>query len=142
MPSRAHPPSMPPAVAAAYDAYPAPARQLLLSLRQLVLDTAAGLPGVGPLTETLKWGEPAYLTAATRSGSTIRLGTTSTAREAPAVLFNCKTTLVETMRSHFADVFAFEGNRALIVPLYRALPHEPLKLCLHLALTYHRSKGP
>jgi hypothetical protein len=31
-------------------------------------------PGVGALHETLKWGQPAYLTPETRSGTTLRLG--------------------------------------------------------------------
>jgi hypothetical protein len=38
-----------------------------MRLRQLILDTAARLD-VGPLEETLRWGEPAYVTT-TRSGS-------------------------------------------------------------------------
>lgn len=43
-------------------------------MRRLIVATAAETSGVGPLTEMLKWGEPAYLTEATVSGSTIRLG--------------------------------------------------------------------
>jgi hypothetical protein len=76
-----------------------------------------------------------------KSGTTIRLGTTKSAPEECAVLFNCQTTLVEMFRTHFADDFAFEGNRALIVPVAGRLPEEPLMLCLRAALTYHRRKG-
>jgi hypothetical protein len=46
----------------------------LLALRRVIFATAAATPGVGVLTETLKWGEPAHVTAETASGSTIRLG--------------------------------------------------------------------
>ena len=134
-------PPVPGPDAEALSRYPAQVRARLLEIREIVFAVAAETEAIGPLTETLKWGEPAYLTEACRSGTTIRLGTTKSAPEDCAVLFNCKTTLVGMFRTHFPDAFAFEGNRALIVPASGALPREPLKLCLHAALTYHRRKG-
>ena len=62
------------AVLAAYEAFPAAVRQKLLDVREILLATAANTPGVGEIEETLKWGEPAYLTHRPKSGSTIRLG--------------------------------------------------------------------
>ena len=62
-----------PAVAAVFDAYPRPLRSKLLALRRLILDTARTTKGVGALQETLKWGQPSYLTPETKSGSTIRM---------------------------------------------------------------------
>ena len=47
-----------PAVEAVFDAYPEPARGRLMALRRLILETAAATEGVGPLEETLKWGQP------------------------------------------------------------------------------------
>ncbi|QRY70415.1 DUF1801 domain-containing protein (plasmid) [Ensifer sp. PDNC004] len=134
-------PPVPRPVAEALSRYPEPVRARLLEIREIVFSVAAETQDIGALTETLKWGEPAYLTEARKSGSTIRLGTTKSAPDKCAVLFNCKTTLVETFRAHFADDFAFEGNRALIVPATGALSREPLMLCLRAALTYHRSKA-
>lgn len=134
-------PPVPGPVAEALSRYPEPMRARLLEIREIVFAVAAETKGIGPLIETLKWGEPAYLTEASKSGTTIRLGTAKSAPEECAVLFNCKTTLVETFRTHFADDFAFEGNRALVVPTKGALPREPLILCLRAALTYHRRKG-
>ncbi len=134
-------PPVPGPVAAALSRYPDPIRTRLLEIREMVFAVAAETDDVGPLTETLKWGEPAYLTEASKSGTTIRLGTTKSAPQACAALFNCKTTLVETFRAHFADDFAFEDNRAVIVPTTGVLQHEPLMLCLRAALTYHRRKG-
>ena len=61
-------------VARAFAACPAPARARLLALRDRIFRTAAETPGMGGFDETLKWGEPAYLTAASKSGSTIRIG--------------------------------------------------------------------
>lgn len=133
-------PPVPGSVAKALSRYPEPMRARLLAIRGIIFAVAAETDGVGPLTETLKWGEPAYLTEASKSGTTIRLGTAKPNIEECAVLFNCRTTLVETFRSHFADVFAFAGNRALVVPIGKALPQQPLKLCLRAALTYHRRK--
>lgn len=133
-------PPVPGPVAEALARHPEPVRTRLLELRELVFAAAAESEGVGPLTEMLKWGQPAYLTEASGSGTTIRLGVTKSVPEECAVLFNCKTTLVQSFRSHFADVFAFEGNRALVVPTAGALPREPLMLCLCAALTYHRRK--
>jgi hypothetical protein len=60
-----------PDVARVFEAYPAPTRRGLLRLRQLIFDTAAKA-GVGRLEETLRWGEPAYVTT-TGGGSTIRI---------------------------------------------------------------------
>jgi hypothetical protein len=62
-----------PSVERAFAAYPPGIRKRLLGLRELILRTAAETEGVGELEETLKWGEPAYLTSSTGSGSTIRI---------------------------------------------------------------------
>ncbi|OUR89504.1 hypothetical protein A9Q81_21570, partial [Gammaproteobacteria bacterium 42_54_T18] len=47
-----------------FNSYPAPIREKMLALRQLVLEVADA-----PLEETLKWGEPSYLC---QQGSTVR----------------------------------------------------------------------
>jgi hypothetical protein len=60
-------------VASRFKAYPPGLRARLLTLRALVFDTAARTEGVGRLTETLKWGQPSYLTEETGSGSTVRI---------------------------------------------------------------------
>ena len=62
------------AVAATFAAFAPPQRQTLLSLRDIILDTAATNPMIGPLDESLKWGEPAYRPARNRVGTTVRLG--------------------------------------------------------------------
>ncbi|MBM3094655.1 DUF1801 domain-containing protein [Ensifer canadensis] len=117
-----------------------PIQARLLQVRDLIYALAGETDGVGPLTETLKWGEPAYLTEASGSGTTIRLGVAKSAPERCAVFFNCRTTLVETFGIHFADDFTFEGNRALLIPAIGDLPREPLALCLRAALTYHHDQ--
>lgn len=130
--------AMPDAVAAAFNAFPPSVRARLLEVRALILATAAQTPGVGPLTETLKWGEPAYLTEASGSGTTIRLGWPEPEGQTCAVFVNCRTTLVEHFRAHFGDVFTYQGNRAILLDASGPLPTEPLAICLAMALTYHR----
>ncbi len=128
---------MPDDVAEAFARFSPTVRTHLLDIRRLILATAASLPDVGALTETLKWGEPAYLTAG--SGSTIRLGVPKSAgAEECAVLFNCRTTLVAEFRDRFPDTFTFQGNRAVMVRTDAPLPEDALATCIAEALTYKR----
>jgi hypothetical protein len=133
------PPAIPANVAAAFAAFPKQVRVRLLEVRELIFETAA-VKGAGPLTETLKWGEPAYLTEATGSGSTIRLGRFRSSERQCAVLFNCRTTLVDDFRSQFPDVFAYEKNRAILLYASEPLPAAQLSACLGMALSYHRRR--
>ena len=92
-----------PAVDAVFRAYPKPLKAKLLALRRLILDTARITNGVGALQETLKWGQPSYLTAETKSGSTIRIDQVKSADNQYAVYFHCQTDLVETFRRAVSD---------------------------------------
>ncbi len=127
-----------PAVAAVIASYPKAARALLLEVRKLVRDCAAELE-VGPLTETLKWGEPAYLTEATRAGTTVRIAWSAKAPDNLSVLFHCQTTLVDTFRTRFPEL-RYDGNRAIVLDLEQPPPTEALRWCLSAALTYHRRR--
>ena len=129
-------PPLPREVSRVFEAFPPTVRRRLLDVRKLIFATATAHDDVGPLTEALKWGEPAYLTEETGSGSTIRLGRVKDS-EHPAILFNCKTTLIDTFRERFPDQFEYRQTRALLLPLSGALPKQELTVCLSLALTYH-----
>jgi hypothetical protein len=129
-------PSPPREVSRAFGALPAPIGKRLLEVRDLIFAAAAADDDVGKLTETLKWGEPAYLTEETGSGSTIRLGRLKDSDHA-AILFNCRTTLVDNFRERFPDQFEYRQTRALLVPVTGRLPKQELSICLSLALTYH-----
>jgi hypothetical protein len=126
------------AVAAVFEAYPPAIRRRLLALRSLILKTAAATPGVGVLDETLKWGEPAYLTSRSKSGSTIRLGWTRSHAGQYAIYFNCQTNLVETFRTLFPKEFKFAGSRAIVFDDKDRVPAQALAYCIGAALTYHR----
>ena len=126
-----------PLVAQAFEAYPSNMRRKMLALRELIFSTAAETDGVGELEETLKWGEPAYLTSSTRSGSTIRIDWKKKRPNEYAMYFNCQTTLVETFRTLFPTDFKFEGNRALVFTEAGPVPRDALAFCIATALTYH-----
>ena len=127
-------------VKTAFDAFPEPARDTLLNVRTLIFQTAASNPAVGPLTETLKWGEPAYLTEETKSGSTIRMAWKPAKPDHGALFFNCKTTLVDRMREIYPDTFTYQGTRAVLFRLDQSLPNDALAHCVEMALTYHLNK--
>lgn len=127
-------------VARVFDTYPANVRQAMLDLRALIFDTAAGTDGVGEIEETLKWGEPAYLTPKSKSGSTVRIAWKRKQPERYAMYFHCQTNLVDTFRTLFPDDFQFEGNRAIVFKVGSPLPQDALSLCVSEALTYHLRK--
>jgi Domain of unknown function (DU1801) len=127
-----------PQVEAAFHACPALLRGPLLNLRDIIFSTAAGTARVGKLIETLKWGQPAYLPAQPRTGSTIRIGALKGAPNNYAAFFHCQTTLVSTFRQLHRDELSFEGNRAIVFSVDHDLPTEAFRHCVSLALTYHR----
>jgi hypothetical protein len=129
-----------PAVDAVFAAYPKPLKAKLLALRRLIFDTAVGTEGVGELEETLKWGQPSYLTAATKSGSTIRIDRVKTSANQYAVYFHCQTDLVATFRELYPKELTTAGNRAVIFNADDAIPEAALRHCVALALTYHLRK--
>ncbi|MCG8509509.1 MAG: DUF1801 domain-containing protein, partial [Rhodospirillales bacterium] len=133
-------PQPPAEVAAIFEGYPAAIGDRLMTVRRMIFETAAA-EAVGPLTETLKWGEPAYLTEATRAGSTVRLGWKPAAPDRFALYFNCNTSLVEDFRRLFPDRLSFEGNRAIVLKPSENLDNLPLGACIAMALTYHRNKN-
>jgi Domain of unknown function (DU1801) len=109
------------AVARVFAGYPARVRRKLLALRALIFRTAASLAGVGRLEETLKWGEPAYVTAESKSGSTIR---------------------IERFRQRFPGALTFEGNRVIVLDQDGKIPAAALASCIASAPTYHRAGHP
>ncbi|MDB5472209.1 MAG: hypothetical protein JWR84_3769 [Caulobacter sp.] len=128
---------MDPAVRAVIDAWPPPVRPGLLALRDMILETAAQTEGVGPLDESLKWGEPAYRPVRPRTGTTVRINALKGRTDGYAAYFHCQSGLIGQFRMLYPDDFTFEGERALIFQAGQAPPAEPLRHCIALALTHH-----
>ncbi len=129
-----------PEVAAVFDSYPQKIRTKLMILRQLILETAAAIEGVGEIEETLKWGEPSYLTPKTKSGSTIRIAWKKSQREQYSIYFKCTANLVPAFKEKYPKAFKFGGKRSIDFNLDDKVPVKELKKCIALALTYHLNK--
>lgn len=121
-----------------FDGFPDNIRDQLLALRGLVFRVAAEMPSAGEIVETLKWGQPSYLTVRPKTGSTIRLGVGKSGQA--ALFFHCQTSLVSQFRDLYPQDFDFEGNRALVLKKSGRLPEAELVHCIALALTYHKRK--
>lgn len=128
-----------PEVAIVFDTYPSAIRDKLFLLRQLIFDTADPLTITGGLTETLKWGQPSYLTKS-KSGTTIRIDQIKTEPTQYALYFHCQTTLVEDFRQLFPTTFTFSGNRAILLNTQDVIAEAELRHCIEMALTYHTNK--
>jgi hypothetical protein len=128
--------TMDPKVRAVFDAAPPSARDGMLALRQLILDVAAGLPQVGRIEEGLRWGEPAYLTPETRSGSTIRIGIPKSGGF--ALFCNCRTALISEFRDVAGAAAQTEGNRAVVFANRDDIDESLLSILITRALTWHQ----
>jgi len=125
------------AVDEVFNQYPVYIQEKMLFLRKLVIDTASETEGIDRLEETLKWGEPAYLT---KTGSTIRMDWKKSSPQQYALYFHCKTRLIDTFRELYGDSLRFDGNRAIVFKENDEIPVDVVKHCILLSLTYHRIK--
>ena len=129
------------AVTRAFADFPDKVRPGLLEVRHLIFEVAA-TENVGPIDETLKWGQPAYLTSESKSGTTLRIGAPKSGGY--AVFVHCQTTIISDARAVFGDAFTYDGNRAVLFDAETEVAKTPLPLLIAQALTYHRrnEKGP
>lgn len=119
-----------------FSSYPLEAQRQLEAVRNLILSVAKENE-LGTVEETLKWGEASYLVI---GGSTIRMDWKPKDPGVIKVFFHCQTTLVETFREIYPEEFAFEGKRAIVLPLNTPVGSGPLSHCIQLALKYHSVK--
>ena len=120
-----------------FNAYPMHIKSKMLYLRELVLEVAKKETSIESLEETLKWGEPSYIT---KYGSTIRMDWKAKSPNQYALYFQCSSNLVSTFKTIYKNEFKFEGKRAIVLILEDELPESELKHCILLALTYHKRK--
>ena len=119
------------------EGYPDKIRDRLLEIRELVYQVANEREEIGPLTETLKWSQPSFLTEVSGSGTTVRIDR-HTDNEV-AIFFHCQTSLVETFRELLPEL-NYLKNRAIILNVNELLPVDEVKVCLDMALTYKLDK--
>lgn len=92
------------------------------------------------LEETLRWGQPSYLTTESKSGSMIRIDRVKSTPGQYALYVHCQTSLIEMFKERYPNAFGYDGNRAILFDVNDVLPEEALRHCIALALTYKLSK--
>ena len=107
-------------------------------LRALIYQTAADRPEIGPLEESLKWGEQSFTPVKRNTGSSVRIQ--ARANGGAALMFICHTNLVEEFRGLYPDALTYEGNRAIVLSGENQPDREALSHCIALALTYKLRK--
>jgi len=117
--------------------YPKDIQVKLEFLRNLILETASEIESINKIEETLKWGEPSFIT---KHGSTIRIDWKEKHPNQYAMYFHCKTKLIDTFKERYKNTFRFENNRSIVFNLNDNIPIEELKHCIELSLTYHSIK--
>ena len=130
-----------PTVKAVFEAYPQMLQTPLSELRDHILDVGKAMPGVGPVDEMLRWGQPAYRPRRPKTGVTIRIDALKTQSDGYALFVPRQTSLVAEFRELYPKKFAFDGDRAIRFTAGDAVPVEPLKHCIALAFTYFARRG-
>lgn len=134
MPDNAQPPITAADVRAVYSRFPEPARDALLAIRALIFEVAGDDARIGTIEETLKWGQPSYLTPNTKSGSTIRLWVPKTGGY--GVFTHCQSRLIEMYQSQAGAGLRFDGNRGVLFDETDTPPLDQLRPLIQSALTY------
>ncbi|MCC1491099.1 DUF1801 domain-containing protein [Cognatishimia sp. F0-27] len=119
----------------AFDAFPAHSRAPLQALRAMIFETAADMPEIGPVEETLKWGQPAYITPKTRAATTLRLGVPKTADY--ALFVPCQSRVILDAQALFGDLFRYEGTRGILFDVGQDPDPNALRQVIRSALRYH-----
>lgn len=117
--------------------YPDFIRDKMQHIRNLVRETAEETEGISVMEETLKWGEPSFVT---KHGSTLRMDWKEKTPKQYALYFQCTSRLVDTFRLVFDHQFQFEGKRAIVFQINQKIPETELKACIKASLTYHKVK--
>ncbi len=124
-------------VKAVFDIYPETIQDQLMQLRSLIFEIADDDDRIGPIEETLKWGQPSYLPSTTKSGTTIRIDANAKTAGHCALYVHCGTDLVSRWRELYGEILQFSGNRAVIFEADKPLPIDTVKHIIAMALTYH-----
>lgn len=124
-------------VKALFDNYPDHIRSKMLVLRELIFEVASKDPKIGPIEETIKWGEPSYIPSKSKSGVAVRIDWKAKSPDKYFLFFNCKTSLVSDFRSMFGIALEFEKNRAISLDIDKPIPEVIIRECVRMAFTYN-----
>lgn len=122
-----------------FNTYPKIIKDKLLFLRELIFQVAEENDEIGKIDETLKWGDPSYLTTAPKSGTTIRFSRVRAFDTKFAISIHCQTSLMSDFKELY-PALEYEGNRSIIFDVTTAFSLEAVRHFIFLALTYHHRK--
>lgn len=107
-------------------------------LRRMIYEVAASDPKIGPVQETVKWGQPAYLA---RKGTTLRLGQPKGGGF--GLYVHCQSRVIPEFRDLFPDHDRFDGTRGVVFRAADEICSERHGWLIHRALGYHlKTAGP
>ena len=124
-----------------FNSYPPKFRKKLKDIRKLILKVAKELPEVGPIEESLKWGQPSYAPKKSRVGTPIRIHWLKSAPDYYAIYFNCNSSMVRQIKKRHGDLFDYRGRRAIAFSEDEQIPVEAVEDSIRLALTYFLRKN-
>lgn len=122
-----------PTVEAAFEEFAADTQTGALALRDLIFATAQDMQPSAPVTEALRWGQPAYLSP---KGTTIRLGGHKSTRF--ALFVHCQTRLIGDFTSAFPGSDRIDGSRAVLFDRIEQIDPNRHSWLIARALAYHR----
>ncbi len=99
--------------------------------------SAADDADIGPLGESLKWGQPAWRPTRPRTGSTLRASWAPGVADRLMLYVDCKTDLAQRAQTLYPDAFDNDGRRALGVSLSAPLPEDAIAHLAQMTFTYH-----
>ncbi|MBY5932280.1 hypothetical protein KUV51_04645 [Tateyamaria omphalii] len=126
-------------ILARVETWPTPAQTHFLRTRTLVHEVATS-EDIGPLDESLKWGQPAWRPTRARTGSTLRVDWSPSTPNRLLAFVDCKTDLAAQMDLRFPGQFHNDGRRALGFDTETPLDEDAVWQLAQLTLTYHRAK--
>ncbi len=120
-----------------FSAYPRRVGAELLRLRDMVLEVASDDPRIGPLEESLKWGQLAYRPKRARVGTTVRMD--ARGDETVALFYHCQSNLGEQIDALYGNVLDMD-HRSISISVANPPDQKVLRHCIQMALTYHLNR--
>ncbi|MEM8750618.1 MAG: DUF1801 domain-containing protein [Pseudomonadota bacterium] len=132
-------PAIPDPISEAINRWDTETRTHFKEVRKRIFAVADQHAQIGSIEETLKWGEPSYLTVRPKSGSTLRVSTNR--EDGRLTLFvNCQTDLIDQIKTRYPDAFDYHGKRSVVFKSTSGSDADALDHVIALVLTYHSRK--
>lgn len=131
-------PAIPDEVQRVFDACTVQNRTGLLRLRSLIFACASDHPQIGSVVESLRWGQPAYLTPATGAACSLRIG--AQRDDGFGLFVHCKTDLIATFLAGPGAGQRSAGKRAILFRDVADIQAAPIGMLIAGALTYHQRR--